>query len=167
MMPTILSRCALAAPGLVLLLAAGGAGAATTPIYKCFDRDLSVLYTDQPCKGEVVEVRPGQPDPAALARLEREREALTKAIERRLADDQQLRLARQYNQFAYAPIELGAGYGDDVTYPAYLPWPYYGYDLAPGYPRDRARAHGPRGGRHFDRHRSVVPAMPRNPGRGH
>lgn len=165
-MPTFSYRCALAAPGLVLLLAAGGAGAASTPIYKCFDRDLSVLYTDQPCKGEVVEVRTGQADPAALARLEREREALTKAIERRLADDQQFRLARQYNQFAYAPLPLG-GYGDDVTYPAYLPWPYYGYDLAPDHARDGARANAAlRGARHFDRRRSVVPAMPRNPGRG-
>jgi hypothetical protein len=166
-MAIVAPRSKIAALALSTLVVAGGAGAATTPIYKCFDRDLSVLYTDQPCKGEVVDVRPGQADPAALARLERERDALSQAIDRRLAEEQRVKLAREYAQFAYGPPGFdGADYGVEVTYPAYAPGPYYGYDLGPGQVRDRANAKSLHGARRFDRRRSVVPAAPRNPGRG-
>src|SRR5262245_65807441 len=56
-----------------LLLGTGVAHAASTPIYKCFDKHLALVYTDVPCKdGEQLDLRAGDADPAAVARLERE-----------------------------------------------------------------------------------------------
>ena len=61
--------------------------AATTPIYKCLDKNLGLLYTDQPCKdGEQLDIRPGDADPAAVARLERQRDALDQSASQRIAD---------------------------------------------------------------------------------
>jgi hypothetical protein len=45
------------------------------------DKNLGVLYTDEPCKeGEQLNVRAGDADPAAVARLERQRDAPTRAL---------------------------------------------------------------------------------------
>jgi hypothetical protein len=64
-----------------------GSWAATTPIYKCLDKNLGVLYTDDPCKeGERLNIRPGDADPAAVARLERQRDALDQSASQRIAD---------------------------------------------------------------------------------
>ena len=68
-------------------MCAGAADAAPTLVYKCFDRDVNVLYTDQPCPGEQIEIRAGEPDAAAVAALQKERDALAKSIEQRIADD--------------------------------------------------------------------------------
>jgi hypothetical protein len=166
-MAAIVSRFPIAALAVCASLAAAEAGAATTPIYKCFDRDQSVLYTDQPCKGEVVHVRAGQADPAALARLDRERDALSQAIDRRLAYDQRIRLAREYPPPSYLPPSYAAAdYGVEVTYPAYAPWPYYGYGYgAPFFSqRDMGRMKPPGHRDNFNR-QHAVPAAPRNPGR--
>jgi hypothetical protein len=63
--------------GLLLLaccwvaIASGPVWAATT-VYKCFDVTLGVLYTDQPCKGEQMDIRAGEADPVAVAELQRE-----------------------------------------------------------------------------------------------
>lgn len=70
-----------------LVVLTGGSWAATTPIYKCFDKNLGVLYTDEPCKeGERLNIRPGDADPAAVARLERQRDLLDQSASQRIAD---------------------------------------------------------------------------------
>src|SRR6476659_855136 len=70
-----------------LVVPAPGSFAAGTPIYKCFDRNLGLLYTDEPCKeGEQMDLRPGDADPAAVARLERLRDALDQSASQRIAD---------------------------------------------------------------------------------
>ena len=61
--------------------------ATTTPIYKCVDANLGLLYTDEPCKGgEKLNIHAGDADPAAIARLQRERDALDRSAAQRLAD---------------------------------------------------------------------------------
>jgi hypothetical protein len=76
-----------------LLLGTGVAQAANAPIYKCFDQHLGLVYTDVPCKdGEQVDLRAGDADPAAVARLERERELLSLAAAQRLADERRAAL---------------------------------------------------------------------------
>ena len=70
-----------------LVVLTTGSWAATTPIYKCLDKNLGLLYTDQPCKeGEQLNTRPGAADPAAVARLERQRDALDQSASQRIAD---------------------------------------------------------------------------------
>ena len=63
--------------------------AATAPIYKCIDANLRVMYTDVHCKnGEQLSIRAGEADPAAVARLQRERDALDQSAAQRIADQQ-------------------------------------------------------------------------------
>ena len=70
-----------------LAVFAGGGWAATTPIYKCLDKNLGLLYTDEPCKeGEQLNIRAGDADPAAVARLERQRDALDQSASQRITD---------------------------------------------------------------------------------
>jgi hypothetical protein len=88
--------------GLVCIASAGVS--ATTPIYKCFDNHLGLLYTDEPCKeGELLDIRAGDADPAAVARLERARDALDQSAAQRIAD--QRRVAAQRDLAAW----YGAG----------------------------------------------------------
>ena len=64
------------------------AEAASTPIYKCFDKHLALVYTDVPCKdGEELDLRAGDADPAAVARLDHERELLSLAATQRISDE--------------------------------------------------------------------------------
>jgi hypothetical protein len=66
---------------------AAGGWAATTPIYKCLDKNLALVYTDEPCKdGERLDIRPGEADAAAVARLERLRDALDQSVHQHAAD---------------------------------------------------------------------------------
>jgi hypothetical protein len=93
--------------------------AASTPIYKCLDRNLGLLYTDQPCRdGEQLDIRPGDADPVAVARLERQRDALDQSASQRIAD---LRAAavdgRNASQSEYEPAD---GRGFDGYGPAYV-----------------------------------------------
>jgi hypothetical protein len=68
------------------VLSAGSALAATTPIYKCLDQNRQVLYTDERCSnGAELDVRAGDADPAAIARLDRARDALDQSAARRIA----------------------------------------------------------------------------------
>jgi len=68
------------------VLWAGSALAATTPIYKCLDQNRQVLYTDERCRnGAELDVRAGDADPAAVARLDRARDALDQSAARRIA----------------------------------------------------------------------------------
>jgi hypothetical protein len=70
-----------------LVVVTAASWAATTPIYKCLDKNLGLLYTDQPCKeGEQLNIRPGDADPAAVARLEHQRDALDQSASQRIAD---------------------------------------------------------------------------------
>ncbi len=94
----------------VIGLGSGNATAAQAPIYKCLDRNLGLVYTDIPCKdGERMDdLRAGDADPAAVARLERERDALDRSIAQRITDQRRAALQRTY---APAP-EYYAGYDD-------------------------------------------------------
>jgi hypothetical protein len=95
------SPVTLASPLLlgVLLYGTLGGAWATTPIYKCFDRKFDVVYTDVPCKdGAVMDIRAGDADPAAVARLDRARDALDQSAAQRISD---MRWAP--SQPAYAP----------------------------------------------------------------
>jgi hypothetical protein len=70
-----------------LIVLTGGSWAATKPIYKCLDKNFGLLYTDEPCKeGEQLDIRAGDADPAAVARLERQRDALDQSAAQRIAD---------------------------------------------------------------------------------
>ncbi len=105
-------------------LASMPAGAASTTVYKCFDRNLGVLYTDEPCQGEPMSIRAGEPDLVALADLQRERDALSRSIERRIADQRRAALARDLAaQQSYALQPDASAYaGGDVYYPASYGW---------------------------------------------
>ena len=118
---SILAVGAIAAP---LLFVAGIASAASTPIYKCFDKNLGLLYTDLPCKdGEQLDLRAGDADPASVARLERERDRLDQSFAQRILDERRAALQR----------DLVYGPRDDVFYggggPDYTPDYSYGYPL--------------------------------------
>jgi hypothetical protein len=74
--------------------------AATTPIYRCLDRNLGLLYTDEPCEdGEELNIRAGDADPAAVARLERERDMLDQSVAQRMA------YTGRDTAVAYEPVE--------------------------------------------------------------
>jgi hypothetical protein len=89
-----MTRHALLILGL-LLLAPGGNSAASTPIYKCLDKNLGLVYTDEPCKdGELLNIRAGDADPAAVARLERVRDALDQSAAQRITDERRIAAQR-------------------------------------------------------------------------
>ena len=100
------------------------AWAVTAPIYKCFDSQLNLVYTDLPCKeGEVVDIRAGSADPVAVARLERERDQLDQSAAQRMLDERRAALAPGYGTSppqAPSPTEVAAdtyGYGVGYIYP--------------------------------------------------
>jgi len=113
----------------VVTAAGGSAWATPTTIYKCFDTNLGLLYTDVPCKGEPLNIRAGDADPAAVAALQRERDALSRSIEQRITDNRRAALERERAvQWAYAPAQdYGTNFSGDVYYPAgyafMSPWP--------------------------------------------
>ena len=107
--PTHIACC------LVVLLSVATVKSATagTPIYKCFDRKSDVVYTDQPCKdGALLDVRAGDADPAAVARLERARDSLDQSAAERIRD---LRLMAVQPAFGY-PGPSGQGSPDYSPY---------------------------------------------------
>lgn len=124
-----------------------GVRAGTSTIYKCFDRNLGVLYTDQPCKGEPLEIRAGDADPNAVAALEREREALSRSMAQRIADQRRAALdAQRAVEWIYpAPPGPNVQASNDVYYPAGWGFAPYGVtrpprqaDRRPDERRDRA-----------------------------
>ncbi len=124
-MPTsgITSRCLrflVCAFGASVL--AGTAGAGSTLVYKCFDRNLNVLYTDQPCKGEQLEIRAGDPDAAAVAALQKERDALARSIDQRIADSRKPREVVVRDPYVLPPAS-GAYAANEVWYPGYFAYP--------------------------------------------
>jgi len=101
-----------------LVVLTTGSWAATTPIYKCLDKNLGLLYTDEPCKeGEQLDIRPGDADPAAVARLERLRDMLDQSASQRIAD---LRRATAEGKgaprFQYEPPDEGGSYDYGPAY---------------------------------------------------
>jgi len=108
-----------------MALAAAPAWAVDTPIYKCFDNHLSLVYTDLPCKdGEVVDIRAGSADPAAVARLERARDQLDQSAAERTRDE---RRAAELRGMALPPDDdvaapQAAAEASDYGY-GYLPYP--------------------------------------------
>jgi hypothetical protein len=141
----------------LLALCGGIAAAAPAPIYKCFDRHLAVVYTDLPCKdGEQLDLRAGDADPAAVARLERERDALDRSSAQRITDLRRAALERQQYLVepnyapSYAPNYDAAAYADMA---GYFP---YGYAAFAGVPQYRQRSPEARPDRRGAR-RSVVP----------
>ncbi len=137
-----------AALGLALLSLAfigDPAKAANTIVYRCLDAHLNVVYTDLPCKdGQAFDTRAGEADPAALARLERLRDALDQSTVQRLSVD---RLVAE--RTIVAPVRAEAepenvsDYGD-----YYYTYPVAGYaPVRPHPPRQRIHRHaGVRGG---------------------
>lgn len=91
----------------LLVLTASSGWAATTPIYKCFDKNLGLLYTDEPCKdGEQLNIRAGDADPAAVAQLERQRDALDQSAAQRMADQRRPAAERDgTSRLGYEPVE--------------------------------------------------------------
>lgn len=128
----------LLALGLVLLVPASNAAAATQ-VYKCIDKNRHVLYTDEPCPGgELLDIRPGDADPAAVARLEREREALERRMAQRREDERRAAerrdfaawYAREDDRTAYEYPAAVAPYDSGVT------WWFPGF-VRPHPPRSR------------------------------
>lgn len=113
-----------------LCLAANPAPAAVTTVYKCFDAKLNVVYTDQPCRGEQLDIELGTVDQAKVAELAREREAVSRSIAQRIAEGNRAQYTRDYGPPVYAGPP--PGYDNEVYYPA--GWGYYG----PA-PKDRRR----------------------------
>jgi hypothetical protein len=98
-----------------LLYATFGSSWAATPIYKCFDKKFDVVYTDLPCKdGAPLDVRAGDADPVAVARLERARDALDQSAAQRISD---MRWASAQRTFAppWYGGPNGPGWADDAV----------------------------------------------------
>jgi len=115
----------IAAGAMVL---AGPAWAVNAPIYKCLDNHLNLVYTDLPCKeGEVVDIRAGDADPAAVARLERERDQLDQSAAQRMSDERRAALSPAYPawlpQEESAPDTLSSDYGYGGYGFGYLTYP--------------------------------------------
>ncbi len=161
--------CLAAVLAATVVCAAPVAVAAPAPIYKCVDRNLGVSYTDIPCKdGERLDIRAGDPDPAAIAALARERDAVDRSAAQRIADERRAMLQRRY----YDPGPLywapdGAAYAEAPAYPPYDYVYGYGYPYvgiwAPE-PRRPPDARNDRRDRRAERSR-VVPARPAVPHR--
>jgi hypothetical protein len=136
---TRVAACALTALGIVLL-AVAPASASNTAIYKCLDNHLGLVYTDLPCKdGEKLDIRAGDADPAAVARLERVRDQLDQSAAQRIVDERRAaeRTALANRLRREAEEERGAA----ETMAAYAPFDY-GYGYMPFLPA--TRAHPPR-----------------------
>ena len=151
-------RKAACALGLLVFVGGNAVTAATVPIYKCLDRDLGVVYTDVPCKdGERMDVRAGDADPAAVARLDRERDALDRSSAQRIADERRARLQRQY----FATAEFAPVYNAGADVAEYYP---YGNGVIAYVPVERNRPPEVRSDRRNAR-QSVVPNRMRAPPR--
>jgi hypothetical protein len=127
------NKCVLMALS-ILLVASQGASGGTTIVYKCLDRNLGLVYTDEPCKdGERMAIRAGDADPSAVARLERERDSLDRSAAQRIADERRIAAQRDLatrstytleasnpeNYAGYAPYDSGLAWGSP-PYPGLL-----------------------------------------------
>jgi len=147
---------------------AGFAWAAPAPIYKCLDRNLGISYTDIPCKdGERLDIRAGDPDPAAIAQLARERDALDRSAAQRIADERRATLQRRYYYDPGPAYWAPDGAYAEAPVDSYDYFYGYGYPYGAAWTPDRRRgadARGDRLDRRGERSR-VVPARPAIPHR--
>jgi hypothetical protein len=115
------------AVSLVLAGAGPSAHAANTVVYRCLDAHLDVVYTDLPCKdGAAFEVRPGEADAAAVARLEKLRDQLDQSAAQRISDERRLfaqRLATYSSRTNEQPRDETSDYGGGY----YYTYPVAGY----------------------------------------
>jgi hypothetical protein len=146
--PTALGAALICA----LLYPAHPARADTTTVYRCLDAHLNVVYTDEKCKdGQALEIRTGTPDAAAVARLDREREALDRSADERLKAE---RLAAAQR---FVPIPVPSepdGYPGDG---AYYTYPVAGYGYGPPLNRRPPSRHPPS---HHEHRRGGAPPPP-------
>jgi hypothetical protein len=141
----------------IVVLAVAPASAANTAIYKCLDNHLGLVYTDLPCKdGEQLDIRAGEADPAAVARLERVRDQLDQSAAQRIVDERRAaeRIALANRLRREAEEERSAA-ETIATYPPFD----YGYGYAPFLPV--TRMHPPRARAH--RFREPLRFAPRPP----
>lgn len=125
-----------------LLLTSAAGPAMGTAIYKCLDSRLGVMYTDLPCKdGERLDIRAGEADPNAVARLDRIRDQLDQSAAQRIADERRAAAQRAYADQLRQEAEDRSPplYAD-----AYAPYLDYGYIAYPPFaprhpPRERPR----------------------------
>ena len=134
--PPLLMLCVAA----FALSASAASRAASSVVYRCLDAHLGVVYTDVPCKdGAPLDVHSGEVDAAAVAKLERARDALDQSAAQRISDER--RLAGQKELLAAQPRrEAGDGYNRDETVAdgAYT-YPIAGFaPIRPHSPRHRA-----------------------------
>ena len=117
---------------LVFVLAAPPVRAANTVVYRCLDARLEVVYTDIPCKeGSSFEVRPGEADPSAVARLEKLRDQLDQSAAQRISEERRLYAQRVLAYPRDEPREENSGDGGYYTYPV----AGYGYGNGPPFVR--------------------------------
>ena len=137
------AACVLTAAGSIVV-AVAPATAADTAIYKCFDNHLGLVYTDLPCKdGEKLDIRAGDADPAAVARLERLRDQLDQSTAQRIVDE---RRAAERNAMVNRIRSEGED-GRSIAEPMAVYPPFdYGYTYLPFLPD--ARTHPPRARAH-------------------
>lgn len=127
---------------LCLIVFTTGCGwAATAPIYKCFDKKLNLVYTDEPCKdGERLDLRAGDADPAAVARLERQVDALDQSADQRIADQRRTAAAGELtSRLEYEPVNQGGAYDNGLAYAG-----GYGFPWFPVMDRHRLRPRPPK-----------------------
>jgi hypothetical protein len=135
--------CALTAVSSVVL-AVAPASAADTAIYRCLDNHLGLVYTDLPCKdGEKLDIRAGDADPAAVARLERLRDQLDQSTAERIVDERQAAERSALANRLRRETEQERGVTEPIA--AYAPFDY-GYAYVPFLPD--ARTHPPRAKAH-------------------
>ena len=134
------AACALTAL-VTAVIAIAPASAANTAIYKCLDSHLGLVYTDLPCRdGERLDIRAGDADPAAVARLDRMRDQLDQSAAQRIVDE---RRAAERTALADRLRRDAVEERSTAETMAYLPYDYgYGYGYAPFLPE--ARTHPPR-----------------------
>jgi hypothetical protein len=107
--------------------------AANTVIYRCLDARLEVVYTDLPCKdGASFEVRPGDADPAAVARLEKLRDQLDQSAAQRISDERRL-YAQRVLAYPREEPRTETSSNDDSYYT--YPVAGYGYGYGPPFAR--------------------------------
>jgi hypothetical protein len=122
------------------LSASTASRAAGTVVYRCLDAHLGVVYTDVPCKdGAPFDIHTGEADPAAVAKLERVRDALDQSAAQRIVDER--RLAGQKELLAAQSWRDAAdGHnGEDTVGDGAYTYPIAGFaPVRPHPPRHRA-----------------------------
>jgi len=141
---TLLAFCAA-----VLALSFSTAGwAASTVVYRCLDSHLGVVYTDVPCKdGAPFDVRPGEADPVAVAKLERLRDALDQSAAQRMIDERHLAGQKELLAAQVRREASDGRNGEDMLADGAYAYPIAGYAPRPYPPRRQAiRRTAPQGG---------------------